>query len=95
MKLPLEKSKGPWKKGKQEKRWTQNAKKFLKKELGEGYIADEDNPQFIFSTINNKLLLGIVNGKINLEELAKKELKNRGMNNTGEFVGFGGDKNNV
>lgn len=68
MKLPIQKSKGPWKKGKQ--------------------MADEDNPQFLFSTTNNKLLFDIINGRVDLKELAKKELKNRGLNNAGAFIGF-------
>ena len=51
-------------------------------------LPDELNPNYLFSLINTKLLSDAVNGKIDLKELALKELKNRGLNEFGEWVGF-------
>jgi hypothetical protein len=39
-------------------------------------------------TISNDLLVAIANGKINVQELVEQELKNRGYNKNGKFVGF-------
>lgn len=55
----------------------------------EGKIKDDENPAFTYVGIKTKLLLDIVNGKINPKEIAKRELEARGLNTKGEFVGFG------
>jgi len=53
-----------------------------------GTLADDDNPIFIFSDTRIKLLADIISGKIDAKELAKMELKNRGVNEKGEWVGY-------
>lgn len=51
-------------------------------------IPDELRPEFMFQTISTKLLSDAATGKINLKKLAITELRNRGLNNNGEWVGF-------
>jgi hypothetical protein len=53
-----------------------------------GLIPDDLNPIFIFSLTANELLSKIAKGEINSQELAKRELENRGMNIDGQWVGF-------
>ena len=57
-----------------------------------GLLPDEENPIFLFSQIHKDLLVDIVNGKIDAAELARIELKNRGLNEKGRFVGWKNDK---
>lgn len=52
------------------------------------HLADDLNPQFLFSTIHSDLLTQAVNNKIDLLQLAKKELANRGLDSRGLWVGF-------
>lgn len=54
----------------------------------QGKIKDDENPAFTYIGIKTKLLLDIVNGKINPVEIAKRELEARGLNTKGEFVDF-------
>ena len=54
-----------------------------------GLLPDEENPIFLFSQTNKDLLCDIVNGKIDARELARIELRNRGSNSEGRFVGWG------
>jgi hypothetical protein len=49
---------------------------------------DELNPAFILSLTATELLSKIAKGEINLQELAKRELENRGQNIDGVWVGF-------
>lgn len=51
-------------------------------------MRDEDNPQFIFSLTNTKLLMQIANDKLDSADLAKKELINRGIGKSGMWSGF-------
>jgi hypothetical protein len=51
-------------------------------------IRDEDNPEFLFSTTTNKLLVDIVNGKIDPIKLAHEEMAKRGIDMRGKHVGF-------
>lgn len=53
-----------------------------------GTIKDEFNPNFLFSTDADKLLVMLINGEINPVELAKKELRNRGLDMAGNWIGF-------
>ena len=50
---------------------------------------DEENPSYLFSCTNTILLTGIVNGHINPREIAWLELRNRGLDSNGKWVGFG------
>lgn len=53
-----------------------------------GEIKDAVNPIFIFSLTATELLVKIVSGEIDAVGLAKLELQNRGMDNSGKWVGF-------
>ncbi len=54
-----------------------------------GTISDEMNPIFIFeSSLPTELLSMIAKGQIDVVELAKRQLENRGLNLNGKFVGF-------
>ena len=50
--------------------------------------SDDLNPRYIFQGIATDLLVAIVNRQIDPVELANRELKNRGLDNTGKWVGF-------
>jgi len=51
-------------------------------------VSDDLNPIFIFALTHNELLSKIAKGEINTQELAKKELENRGFNIDGTWVGI-------
>jgi len=54
-------------------------------------IPDEENPIFLFSQTHKELLLAIANGSIDARQLAKVELRNRGLDTeTGKWVGWNG-----
>ena len=53
-----------------------------------GLLPDEENPIFLFNQIHKDLLLDIINRKIDARELARMELRNRGLNDEGRFVGW-------
>ncbi|MDR3287057.1 MAG: hypothetical protein LBT27_06415 [Prevotellaceae bacterium] len=57
------------------------------KDLSEN-TPDELNPELLFNLTYNKLLVDIIAGKIDLIKLAKQQLKNRGYNESGEYIGF-------
>tara|TARA_R100001244_G_C5108146_1_gene120468 strand:+ start:252 stop:503 length:252 start_codon:yes stop_codon:yes gene_type:complete len=48
-------------------------------------IKDEHNPQFLFQSVSEKLLVKIARGEINAIDLAKEELRNRGLDENGEW----------
>jgi hypothetical protein len=50
--------------------------------------SDDLNPRFLFQGIATDLLVAIVNKQIDPVELANKELKNRGLDEDGKWVGF-------
>ncbi|HCY75957.1 MAG TPA: hypothetical protein DHV28_08540 [Ignavibacteriales bacterium] len=50
--------------------------------------SDELNPSYLFQGIATDLLVAILKGQIDPVELAKKELKNRGLDEDGKWVGF-------
>lgn len=53
-----------------------------------GFIPDEENPIFIFNSATKEMLVDILSGGIDVKELARFELKSRGLNEEGKFVGF-------
>ena len=53
---------------------------------------DEENPRYLFSCSNTHLLTEIVNGHIDPKEIAWLELRNRGLDSNGKWVGFGEGK---
>ena len=52
------------------------------------YDADELNPAYIFNLTWTELLLKLADGTLNAQELARKEMANRGLGRNGEWVGF-------
>lgn len=53
-----------------------------------GQIPDDENPIFIFHQTSTDLLVDMLSGKINVKALIKHQLKCRGFDQTGRFVGF-------
>lgn len=51
-------------------------------------LTDDKNPIYLFSITHTDLLVKIVNGEIDALELAKQQLKSRGLNDKGLWVGF-------
>ena len=51
-------------------------------------MKDELNPKYIFDMTDSSLLIDAINGKIDLNVLAIKELACRGLNRQGVWVGF-------
>lgn len=51
-------------------------------------LPDDENPLYLYATVDSKLLCQIAKGEINPTELAKKELENRGLDFNGKWVGF-------
>jgi len=51
-------------------------------------IPDEMNPEFLFNTTNTDLLAQIAKGIIKTKKLARKELRKRGLNRDGFWIGF-------
>lgn len=58
------------------------------KAAAEGSIPDSENPLFLFSVTESKLLIRMANGEISAEQLARRELANRGIGLNGEWIGF-------
>ena len=52
-------------------------------------IGDDDrNPDFLFQGVVAELLVKALNGQIDLQELARQELANRHVDESGNWVGF-------
>lgn len=51
-------------------------------------LADELNENYMFSTTWTDLLCRIAKGEVNAQEMAKRELENRGLDINGQWVGF-------
>lgn len=58
------------------------------KELDTLRLNDELNPKNLFSTTHKELLVQIATGRIKTKRLAKLELRKRGLNREGFWVGF-------
>lgn len=63
-------------------------KQWMNKSL-KSEIPDEQNPVFALSSLPTGMLASVVCGALDLNELAKRELENRGMDENGVWVGFG------
>jgi len=50
--------------------------------------SDDLNPKYLFQGIASDLLVAIVKNQIDPVELAQRELKNRGLNDEGIWIGF-------
>ncbi len=54
-----------------------------------GLILDEENPIFLFNGTRAELLLDIISGKIDPVEMARIEMRNRGLDEkTGRWIGW-------
>jgi hypothetical protein len=51
-------------------------------------LPDEKNPEFTFNSTDTEILVKAVQGEIDLQFLAHKQLAARGLNASGEWVGF-------
>lgn len=51
-------------------------------------LSDEMNPDLIFRTTHTDLLAQIAKGTIRTRKLALRELRNRGLDRNGLFIGF-------
>lgn len=51
-------------------------------------LDDDKNPAYLFTGIHTELLIKALSGEINLQELAKKEMANRGLDHDGNWIGF-------
>ena len=51
-------------------------------------LPDDLNPEMIFNGTADALLVMAVNGEIDLADLAKAALANRGLDKSGTWVGF-------
>jgi hypothetical protein len=64
---------------------TKRTKELIRKE---GRLSDDKNPEFLFHLIHTDLLVQIAKGIIKTKKLAYRELKRRGLNKDGFWVGF-------
>lgn len=51
-------------------------------------VPDEKNPAYMFGMTHSALLVAAVRGEIDINQLVKDELANRGLNWKGEWIGF-------
>jgi len=51
-------------------------------------MSDEENPEYLYSTVPTKLVAQIANGKVDANEYAKREMANRGFDKRGKWIGF-------
>ena len=63
-------------------------RKRLEAQIADPNISDSQNPVFIFSMTSTDLLLAAAAGLIDLNQLAREQLANRGLNAEGKWVGF-------
>jgi len=49
---------------------------------------DETNPKFMFQIIHTNLVKAVALGRLDAQELAKREMVNRGLGKNGKWVGF-------
>ncbi|MGM0582777.1 MAG: hypothetical protein ACQETL_19030 [Bacteroidota bacterium] len=54
-----------------------------------GVSPDNLNPALILSGVSTELLTQVIKGEIDLNEIAKREMENRGFDENGKWVGFG------
>ena len=54
-----------------------------------GLIPDEENPLFLFNSTSKDLLLEILSGRLDAVQMARIELRNRGLDTeNGYFIGW-------
>lgn len=53
--------------------------------------SDDLNPKYLFQLVASDLLVAILKKQIDPVELARRELRNRGLNDEGCWIGFKND----
>ncbi len=56
--------------------------------MNEQHLSDELNPIYLFSTTATQLLVKIVKDDIDAKHLAQEELRKRGLDHDGNWIGF-------
>ncbi len=56
--------------------------------MNEDELPDELNPQHLFSLTATDLLVKILNGAVDAAGQARQELRNRGLDDNGNWIGF-------
>lgn len=51
-------------------------------------LTDDNNPAYLYNTVNTSILVQIANGEIDANYIARVELANRGLDKKGNWVGF-------
>jgi hypothetical protein len=54
----------------------------------DGSLPDEENPLFLFNTTSTNLLVKLLGKEINLPTLIRLQLRERGVNDKGQWIGF-------
>lgn len=63
-------------------------RKRLEAQLADRNVSDSQNPVFIFSMTSTDLLLAAAAGLIDLNQLAREQLADRGLDANGKWIGF-------
>lgn len=61
----------------------------------DGSLPDEENPLFIFSKTSTNLLAKLLTKEFNIQALVRMQLRERGVNDKGHWVGFSVSKKKV
>ena len=56
--------------------------------MNEQHLSDDKNPAFLFSITDTQLLVKIVNNQIDAKQFAQEELRKRGLDDNGIWIGF-------
>jgi len=54
----------------------------------DGSLSNEENPLFLFSTTSTNLLVKLLGKELNLATLVRMQLRERGVNDKGQWIGF-------
>jgi hypothetical protein len=54
----------------------------------DGSLPNEENPLFLFSTTSTNLLVKLLGKELNLVTLVRMQLRERGVNDKGQWIGF-------
>lgn len=54
----------------------------------DGSLPNEENPLFLFSTTSTNLLVKLLGKEFNLATLVRMQLRERGVNDKGQWIGF-------
>lgn len=59
----------------------------------DGSVPEEENPLFLFSMTSTNLLVKLLSREFNFITLIRMQLRERGVNDKGQWVGFKNAKN--